>query len=182
MAPAKHILRAMLRGAVPCAVVSVLLMGSVGEGWAGQAPAKPSQAKVQFEHQTATLITQSGTRHLLAIELAKSEAQRMHGLMFRDNLPEGTGMLFDFQAPLVVRMWMKNTLIPLDMLFFDRAGRVVGMVQNAQPGDLTPVGPDQPVIAVLELPGGQAARWGLKVGDRLDHPMFSAALGQEKPF
>jgi uncharacterized membrane protein (UPF0127 family) len=127
---------------------------------------------VTFPRSGLELVAEDGRRHAFAIELAVTPDQLAQGLMFRRDLPAGTGMLFDFGAPRQVSMWMKNTLIPLDMLFADRAGRVIYVEQFAVPGSLEPRGPSQPVLGVLELPAGTARRLGLKPGDRLVHPMF----------
>jgi uncharacterized membrane protein (UPF0127 family) len=152
--------------------MAVALMAIVPGVATAEDMATGAAAPVNFQRQSAQLIKEDGTVYALSVEYAGSDRQREHGLMYRRSLPAGEGMLFDFEQPMRVRMWMKNTLIPLDMLFFDQDGRVVFIVENAQPGDLTPVGPAEPVVAVLELPGGQAKSWHLGFGDRLTHPMF----------
>ena len=97
--------------------------------------------------------------------------------MHRETLPADAGMLFDFERPRRVSMWMKNTLIPLDMLFIDDAGKVVEIAANTVPHDLTAIGPDAPVRAVLELNGGASAVYGIEAGDRVCHAMFGDAEG-----
>lgn len=119
------------------------------------------------------VVTSDGRRHPFAVELAATEAQLSQGLMFRKSLAADAGMLFDFGRARQVSMWMKNTLIPLDMLFLDRGGRVIHVEEFAVPGTLQPRGPSEPVLAVLELAGGAARRLGLRVGDRVLHPMFN---------
>ncbi|GAB3454494.1 DUF192 domain-containing protein [Insolitispirillum peregrinum] len=151
-------------------VLALLLLGMPVRGAQAQL-----QGGVTFPVGTATLVGHDGRQHDLTVELALTPEQRMQGLMYRTSLQEGRGMLFDFGETLVVRMWMKNTLIPLDMVFFAPDGRVVGLVRQAQPGDLTPVGPAGPVRAVLELPGGQVDKWGISVGDRLTQPSLTLA-------
>lgn len=102
----------------------------------------------------------------VTVELATTDESRMRGLMFRRELPKGTGMLFVWDKPKVVKMWMKNTYIPLDMVFFD-GNTAVYVHENALPHDLTPVGPDVPVSKVLELPAGYAKKHDLSTGWQL---------------
>lgn len=104
----------------------------------------------------------------LKVELADNDERRAYGFMNRAKIPPSTGMIFVYDRPQPVRMWMKNTVISLDMLFFDMNGEVVMIKDRAQPGDLTPVGPDEAICAVLEIAGGEAARMGIKPGDRLE--------------
>ncbi|MEX6507500.1 DUF192 domain-containing protein [Jiella sp. M17.18] len=116
---------------------------------------------------TATLVTDSG-RHKLDIEIAATESERETGLMNRSSMPQDHGMLFVFDATGPVAFWMKNTLIPLDMLFIDDKGTVKSIKTNAQPLDETPIPSGVPVRYVLELNGGAAARLDVKTGDRLE--------------
>ncbi|WP_237051458.1 DUF192 domain-containing protein [Magnetospirillum sp. ME-1] len=134
--------------------------------------AAASAAPVTFGASRLEVVAEGGKRHAFAVELAATPEQLSQGLMFRRDLPAGTGMLFDFGTPRQVSMWMKNTLIPLDMLFMDSGGRVVYVEQYAVPGSLEPRGPAEPVLGVLELPAGTARRLGLKPGDRVIHSMF----------
>ena len=127
---------------------------------------------VGFGKSRIEVIAEGGKRHALTVEMAVTPEQLSQGLMFRRDLPAGTGMLFDFGSPRQVSMWMKNTLIPLDMLFVDRAGMVIYVEQYAVPGSLEPRGPSEPVLGVVEIPAGTARRLGLKPGDRVSHPMF----------
>ncbi|CCG42026.1 DUF192 domain-containing protein [Magnetospirillum molischianum] len=134
-------------------------------------------AAVEFGSSRVELVAaKDGHRTALTVELATTPEQLEQGLMFRRHLAPGSGMLFDFGQPRMVAMWMKNTLIPLDMLFIDVDGRVVHIEENAEPGTLQPRGPVQKVLGVLELPAGSAARLGLRLGDRVEHPMFQENL------
>jgi len=128
---------------------------------------------VSFPHSTLDVVGADGRHHPFSVELASSPAQLSQGLMFRRSLAIDSGMLFDFGSPRQVAMWMKNTLIPLDMLFMDRDGRVIFIEEFAVPGTLQPRGPSDPVRAVLEVAGGTARRLGLKPGDRVEHPLFA---------
>lgn len=105
-----------------------------------------------------------------AIEVADDPAERERGLMFRESLANGAGMLFIYERPQHVAFWMKNTLIPLDMIFIGPDGRVNRVHENAIPGDLTGIpGPDN-TLMVLEINGGLARRLGLQEGAELRHP------------
>ncbi|MGB0747370.1 MAG: DUF192 domain-containing protein [Magnetospiraceae bacterium] len=107
------------------------------------------------------------------VELADDDAERAVGLMNRTELPASQGMLFDYRQPRSVAMWMKNTLIPLDMLFIGADGRIVNIVENAEPLTLTPRRSAGPVRAVLELPGGTVAALGIKSGAKVRHAVFN---------
>ena len=120
------------------------------------------------------LVTANGPVSIV-IEVAETEKEREVGLMNRNSMPADQGMLFDFKQTRLVTMWMKNTYIPLDMVFMDEAGTVTHIAANAQPLSLDIISSRGPVRYVLELNGGAAARYGLKPGDRLEHPMIPAA-------
>jgi uncharacterized membrane protein (UPF0127 family) len=109
-----------------------------------------------------------GGAHRLTVEIADTSPLRTRGLMWRTDLPEGTGMLFIFPAEVVQSFWMRNTLVPLDMLFIDRKLQVVGVVQWAEPRTLTPRTVDRPSLYVLEVPGGWASRHGIRTGARVE--------------
>ncbi|RMH48463.1 MAG: DUF192 domain-containing protein [Alphaproteobacteria bacterium] len=109
------------------------------------------------------------------VELADEPAERARGLMFRESLPRFAGMLFVSERPERVSFWMKNTLIPLDMIFIDDRGRVVHVHERARPGDLTPISAPVPVLAVLEINGGLAAELGIAPGAEARHPVFAGA-------
>ncbi|WP_347313300.1 DUF192 domain-containing protein [Defluviimonas sp. SAOS-178_SWC] len=110
-----------------------------------------------------------------AVEIADDPGERANGLMFRKRLPASAGMLFIYEHPQPVSFWMKNTLIPLDMVFIGPDGRVNAVHANAVPGDLTPIpGPDG-TLMVLEIQGGLAARLGLGEGAELRHPAVDPA-------
>jgi len=105
-----------------------------------------------------------------AVEVADDTAERAQGLMFRESLDPGAGMLFVYNVPRRVSFWMKNTLIPLDMVFLDGAGRVTAVHSMAQPLDETPIDGGEGVQFVLEINGGLAGRLGLAPGAELRHP------------
>lgn len=135
-------------------------------------PAYAGAGAPQLPISPLLIRTADGAKHSFTVELARTPAERAQGLMFRTSLAADGGMLFDFKELESVAMWMKNTLIPLDMLFIARDGRIVRIVERAVPLSLAPIPSGEPVLAVLELNGGTAARLGLKLGDRVIHPIF----------
>ena len=106
------------------------------------------------------------------VEIADDDAERAKGLMFRESLPSGQGMLFVYDAPRVASFWMKNTLIPLDMIFVGPDGVVDTVHANAVPGDLTPIRGGDDILAVLEIRGGLAGAIGIEAGAEMRHPAF----------
>ncbi len=110
------------------------------------------------------------TRLRFQVEVADTDPERARGLMFRESLPRFGGMLFVYDQAQQVSFWMKNTLIPLDMLFFDESGRLVEVHENAVPGDLTGIPSEEPVRYVLEINGGAARELGVEPGAELRHP------------
>ncbi len=109
-----------------------------------------------------------------SVEIADTEETRARGLMFREELPRGAGMLFVYDRPGRVAFWMKNTLIPLDMLFVDETGVVTRVHSKAVPHDETPIDGGDHVLAVLEINGGLAKAYGIKAGTQLRHKVFSS--------
>ncbi|SDH29063.1 DUF192 domain-containing protein [Roseospirillum parvum] len=138
---------------------------ALAEGGAeGTAPVYPERAVIETADPAA--------RHVFRVALAVTPAERARGLMHRAHLPADAGMLFDFGATGRVAMWMKNTLIGLDMLFLDAGGRVVWIKADAEPGSEAIIASPWPARAVLEVPGGTAARLSIDPGDVVRHPMF----------
>ena len=109
---------------------------------------------------------------MFTVEIADTEPLRTRGLMFRQRLPEDRGMLFDFESPRPVSMWMKNTYISLDMLFIREDGTIAYIAENTVPKSLDTIGVSEPVLAVLELAGGTAKRLGIRAGDTVYHRLF----------
>ncbi len=111
--------------------------------------------------------TSDGRRHAVDVELARTEAEQRKGLMNRSSLPENAGMLFLFDTSRVQTFWMRNTLIPLDMIFISDDGRIVGIVERAEPQTLTERSVGKPSRYVLEVNGGWSAAHGVRAGDRV---------------
>ncbi len=139
-----------------CAVVALLAITV--------AHAEPSDDVVR-------IVTSTG-EHDIKVEVADTPMTRARGLMHRKSMPADRGMLFDFKVEGPVSMWMKNTYIPLDMVFIGRDGRVVGVAADAEPLSERIISSPAPAYAVLELNAGAARRISLAPGDQVRHRMF----------
>ena len=117
-------------------------------------------------------IASKGGVHVFTVEIADTEAAREKGLMYRKSLPPGQGMLFDFHSDQPVRFWMKNTYIPLDMIFIRSDGRIANIAENTTPMSEKEVPSAGPVRAVLEVSGGTARKLGIAPGDYVANPIF----------
>jgi uncharacterized protein len=129
---------------------------------------------VRGEGLEALEIMTSTGRHAFEVEIAKDDASRERGLMDRRYMAADRGMLFEFDRDAPAAFWMKNTYIPLDMIFIARSGLVTHIVANAEPLSERVIPSGGPCAAVLELNGGTAASIGLKVGDKVLHPFFKS--------
>ena len=123
-----------------------------------------------FPRERIAIETRSARRHLFEAWRADTGRKLAQGLMFVKSLRPDQAMIFVYQPPQDVAMWMKNTLIPLDMLFVDEYGCVVKVQRDARPGSLDTIQSGEPVVLVVELAGGTAKTLGLKVGDRVVRP------------
>ena len=121
--------------------------------------------------QPLTIVTASG-RHTFEVELADNDASRAQGLMYRRSLTPDRGMLFDFKRVEPISMWMQNTYVSLDMLFIRPDGTIARVATNAEPLSTRTIPSGEPVLAVLEVVAGTAARLGIKPGDKVEHPLF----------
>lgn len=142
----------MLRAIVLAAVLP-------GSAWA-QAACAPGRLDLRWE----------GGKESFAVEVADDGEERAQGLMFRTELAPASGMLFVYEMPRRVSFWMKNTLIPLDMVFADASGTVTRVHSGAVPGDLTPIDGGEGVQFVLEINAGLASKLGIGPGTLLRHP------------
>jgi uncharacterized membrane protein (UPF0127 family) len=121
-----------------------------------------------------TLVLKTATGdHSFNIEVMVTDEERALGLMFRRSLPEKDGMLFLYDPPQPATMWMKNTFIPLDMVFISSEARVHRIEQNAEPFSTTLIPSDGDVVGVLELNAGEVGKIGLKRGDKVIYPGLS---------
>ena len=129
-------------------------------------------AKAQSLPQTPLSIESSGLIHHFSVELADTPDEHAIGLMHRNYLPPGHGMLFDYKSPQRLRFWMRNTFISLDIVFIGSDGKIAYIAENTVPHSERTVGPRQPVQAALEMATGIVARLGLKPGDVVRHQIF----------
>lgn len=136
--------------------------------------AQISSAQLKFETEQLTIETAKGPQ-VFTVELAVDGLQRQQGLMFRDKMASDAGMLFDFGEPRDVAMWMRNTLIPLDMLFIDETGVIKRIHEGAKPHDETPLPSGGPVKFVLELNKGAVNARKIAVGNRVVSPQIGNA-------
>ncbi|MDB5557564.1 MAG: hypothetical protein JWQ36_498 [Enterovirga sp.] len=121
-----------------------------------------------------SITTKSGQRHELQVEVARNDADRAQGLMYRRSMAADRGMLFDFARVEPVSMWMQNTYISLDMFFIRPDGTIARIAENTEPLSTRTISSGEPVLGVLELVAGSAKRLGIHPGDRVQHPMFKA--------
>ena len=132
-----------------------------------------AQAQPTLPQSPLSIITADGKTHKFKVELAVTGDQMARGMMFRRTMAADAGMLFDYGRNTPgVAFWMKNTLIPLDMIFITAEGRILNVHERAIPHDESSVPAAGPVRAVLEVNGGTSARLGLKPGDRVVHAIF----------
>ena len=154
---------------------TLILLLALGLWFFTALPAAAQTRLATFERGELTIETAAGARHDFAIELAERPDQQAQGLMYRRKLAADAGMLFVYSSSRLVSMWMKNTFIPLDMVFIGADGRIAKIVQRTVPQSLATITSDGPVLAVLELNGGTAARLKLAPGDRVLHQAFGTA-------
>jgi uncharacterized membrane protein (UPF0127 family) len=125
------------------------------------------------------IVSPDGSRRaIIKVEIANTPGERELGLMYRKHLDENAGMIFLFAHPDHLSFWMKNTEIPLDMIFADQSTKIVGIVENAEPYSETPVGVDGDSLYVLEVNGGFARRHDIRAGDRFRFIGFTPSASQ----
>ena len=132
------------------------------------------RSALAVELETLTIVTDKG-RYNFRVELADTPQTREMGLMYREKLPSDQGMLFEFKRTEMQSFWMKNTYIPLDIIFVERSGRIARIARSARPRSLIPISSRTPVWAVLELNGGLTSLLGIRVGHRVEHRAFGAS-------
>ncbi|MDA0240463.1 MAG: DUF192 domain-containing protein [Proteobacteria bacterium] len=120
-------------------------------------------------------ILADGKKHDFVVEMAVTDKEQERGLMFRRSMPADAGMLFDYKRPQIITMWMRNTLLPLDMIFIGADGKIINIAQRTVPGSLETIPSRGPALAVLEVNGGTASRLKIKAGDTVIHPIFGNA-------
>jgi uncharacterized membrane protein (UPF0127 family) len=156
--------RASRRRVGPLAAAFIALIACSPEAPAQNAPVQgDARAQVGLAEMPLTIRSKSGT-HRFSVEVAATPEQQERGLMFRRSLAGDRGMIFPYEPAQEVAFWMKNTLIPLDILFIRSDGTIV-RITKAEAMDLTPLPSGEPIAAVLEIRGGRAAELGIKEGD-----------------
>ena len=130
-----------------------------------------AQGFATFNRSKLRVVTKSG-KHEFIVEIAVTDRQHAQGLMFRQSLAKNAGMLFDYKVPTSITMWMKNTYIPLDMIFIGNDGRVINVVQRAIPFSENVISSLGKARGVLEVNGGTASRLGIMPGDKILHGIF----------
>lgn len=154
--------------AVGCALALGCTMPATGGQNVGGCPAGAArgQSPVGLD-QIALCITSGKTTRTFTVEVAKTSAEQSKGMMFRTEMADDTGMLFPFPEPKVASFWMKNTVIPLDIIFVRPNGTIESIAENTIPYSMESVEAGEPVAAVLELRGGLTAEMGIAAGDKI---------------
>lgn len=148
---------------------------SIARGWlaailvVGCAVASAPVRAASF--QPLEIVTRNGVQ-VFSVEMAATEEEKQTGLMYRKELADGKGMLFDFKPEQEVSMWMKNTYVSLDMIFIRADGRILRIAENTEPLSTKIISSQGPARAVLEVVAGTAQKYGIRPGDRVGHPLF----------
>lgn len=136
----------------------------------------PARAQIgpqpELRKERIIIATSKGQNHSFLVEMALEPAEQSIGLMFRPRVPADGGMLFDWGRPRISQMWMRNTIVSLDMVFIGEDGRIRTIVERTIPQSLAVIDSKVPVRATLELAAGTCQRLEINVGDRVVHPMF----------
>ena len=150
---------------------------SIARGWlaailvvgcaVGSAPVRAAS------FQPLEIVTRNGVQ-VFSVEMATTEEEKQTGLMYRKELADGKGMLFDFKPEQEVSMWMKNTYVSLDMIFIRADGRILRIAENTEPMSTKIISSKGPARAVLEVVAGTAQKYGIRAGDRVGHPLFGS--------
>jgi uncharacterized membrane protein (UPF0127 family) len=136
---------------------------------------EPSKPQPTLPKEKLVIVTRDGTRHSFDVELATTPKEQEVGEMFRTSVPADGGMLFVWASPQESQMWMKNTLVPLDMVFIDADGTIRSIAEDTVPQSLAVVDSRGPVKATLELQGGITAKLNIVVGDKVEGRTFGNA-------
>lgn len=139
---------------------------------------KASKASSAEPSRQLSIVGYEGERHDFVVELALTPEQQQIGLMNRTSMDENAGMLFMFEGEAERSFWMKNTLIPLDLIFIKKDGRIARIHENSIPQDLTPMLSYEPVAAVLEINGGMAEKLNIFEGDTVHHVFFNNSFAK----
>jgi uncharacterized membrane protein (UPF0127 family) len=134
---------------------------------------EPTGPQSELPKEKLVIVTSNGVQHVFNVEMALTMQQQTVGEMFRPTVPEAGGMLFDWGRPRESRMWMRNTIASLDMIFINADGTIRSIAENAVPESLAVIDSRGQVRATLEVAAGTAARLDIRVGDRVLHRIFN---------
>lgn len=155
-----------------------LLLSLAGMAVAVRASAEdvePTGPQPEQPKEKLVIVTRDGKDHAFNVEMATTPKEQKTGEMFRTAIPADGGMLFDWGRAQPTQMWMKNTLVPLDMVFINADGKIRSIAENTVPRSLAVIDAGGPVRAVLELNGGTTAKLGIRVGDTVKQRIFGNA-------
>jgi uncharacterized membrane protein (UPF0127 family) len=165
-----RLIRLLITASAALSLAACSLPGNAGKqaatGSACEAGANLALSEAGLE-QTTLCVTSKGKTHRFTAELAKTPAQQARGMMFRTTMADDTGMLFPYSSPKLLSFWMKNTYIPLDIIFIREDGTIENIAANAEPYSLESVTSTGPAIAVLEIRGGLSAELGIEPDDKV---------------
>jgi uncharacterized protein len=152
-------------------ILSILVaMAAIVGGAAAYAQTGPAEDLAAFPRGKLQIADGKKVKHTFDVWVADSPRRQAQGLMFVRTLPALRGMLFVHESPKPISMWMKNTYIPLDMVFIDARGHIQEIIEQTKPHSLDLISSKEPALAVLEIAGGEAKRLGLQRGQRVLHP------------
>jgi hypothetical protein len=158
-----------------------LLLAAATAGASGAAALaqyrEPTGPQPELPREKLVIVTRDGVRHEFSVEMALAPEQQITGEMFRKSVPPDGGMLFDWHAARESDMWMRNTLVPLDMVFINADGTIRSIAENTVPESLAVIPSHGPVRATLELAAGTAVRLDIRVGDKVEQRIFGNAPG-----
>ena len=159
-------------------LIAVLAFAPLAVSLAARAQAEPTGPQPVLPKQRLVIVTHDGKRHAFDVEVARTPQQQVTGLMFRTSVPADGGMLFVWPQPQESEMWMKNTLVPLDMVFIETDGTIRHIAEDTVPHSLAIIDSHGAVSATLELQGGITAKLGIVPGDKvLGKPFGTTATG-----
>jgi uncharacterized membrane protein (UPF0127 family) len=138
---------------------------------------EPTKPQPELPKEKLVITTKDGAKHVFNVEMAIDPMQQITGLMFRTSVPADGGMLFDWGTPRDSQMWMKNTLVPLDMVFVNQDGTIRSIAENTVPESLAVIDSRGPVRATVELQAGITAKLGIVAGDKVTQRIFGNAQG-----
>lgn len=128
--------------------------------------------EIKFKKSLIVIKTQN-SEYIFNVEVAETALERSRGLMYREQLKQNEGMLFIYPEKQIIKMWMKNTFIPLDMIFIDENGKIIKIIKMTSPKDLTPIGPEVKLKSVLEINGGLTSYLNINIGDKIIYPYLN---------